>query len=44
MNGEKARKIRQIYRRDWRRTMAELKQMPFVFRWKIAWWLLKPGG
>lgn len=40
MNSRIARKIRQVNRRNWREYLSEIKDLPFMFRWRLAWWIV----
>jgi len=40
MNGRISKKIRRATRRNWREYLKEIKGLPFVNRWGIAWWIV----
>jgi len=40
MNGRLAKKLRQISKRNWRQYIAEIKELPFTVRWRIAWFII----
>ena len=40
MNGRIAKKIRQVNRRNWREYLTEIKEQPFIVRWRYAWWVV----
>lgn len=40
MNNRIAKKIRQVNRRNWRAYLKDIKALPFIVRWRIAWWIV----